>query len=251
MQLREASEVLGVHYQTAYAWVRQGTLPARKAGRGYEVLDSDVFALAERRAAGAAPRREVQVRDWPARAGRLYDAIAAGLETQARHEFDRLAAAVPMIDLCERLIAPALRQIGEDWAAGEMSIAVEHRASAICEQLIASHAHQPPGRPRGIAVTAAPPGEQHALPALMAAACLREDRWLVHHLAVNLPVAEVAGLAQEVGASLLVFSSATPQAVRAARRAARDIGSSAPQLRVLVGQPGDTLTQLLSLASAG
>jgi hypothetical protein len=48
-----------------------------------------------------------------------------------------------------------------------------------------------------------------------------------------------------------VFSSATPQAVRAARRAARDIGSSTPQLRVLVGQPGDTLSQLLSLASAG
>ena len=68
MQLREASDVLGVHYQTAYAWVRRGTLPARKAGRGYEVLDSDVFALAERRAAGAAPRREVQVRDWAARA---------------------------------------------------------------------------------------------------------------------------------------------------------------------------------------
>ena len=37
MQLREAAEVLGVHYQTVYGWVRQGTLPARKTGRGYEV----------------------------------------------------------------------------------------------------------------------------------------------------------------------------------------------------------------------
>jgi acyl-CoA synthetase (AMP-forming)/AMP-acid ligase II len=31
-----------------------------------------------------------------------------------------------------------------------------------------------------------------SMPALMAAACLREDRWLVHHLATDLPVAEVA-----------------------------------------------------------
>ena len=37
MQLREAAEALGVHYQTVYGWVRQGTLPARKTGRGYEV----------------------------------------------------------------------------------------------------------------------------------------------------------------------------------------------------------------------
>jgi excisionase family DNA binding protein len=29
MQLREAADVLGVHYQTAYSWVRQGVLPAR------------------------------------------------------------------------------------------------------------------------------------------------------------------------------------------------------------------------------
>ena len=63
MQLREAAEALGVHYQTAYAWVRQGTLPARKTGRGYEVSDADVSALAERRASGTAPRPEVRVRD--------------------------------------------------------------------------------------------------------------------------------------------------------------------------------------------
>ena len=51
-----------------------------------------------------------------------------------------------------------------------------------------------------------PPAERHGLPALMAAACLREDHWLVHHLAVDLPVAEVIGLALEVGADLVVLS---------------------------------------------
>jgi MerR family transcriptional regulator, light-induced transcriptional regulator len=248
MQLREAAEALGVHYQTVYGWVRQGTLPARKTGRGYEVLDRDVLALAERRASGTPPRHEVRVRDWPAQARRLYDAVVAGDETLARHEFDRLALGVPVIDLCERLIAPALRRIGEEWAAGEVTIAAEHRASAICERLIASRAQQPPGRPRGIAVTATPPAERHALPALMAAACLREDRWLVHHLAADLPVTEVIGLALEVGADLVVLSSATAQTARTARRAAREIGFSAPRLRVLAGRPGDTLSQLLKLA---
>src|SRR6185437_9638794 len=55
MQLRDAAEVLGVHYQTAYAWVRQGLLPARKTGRGYDVSESDVSALVARRAAAADP----------------------------------------------------------------------------------------------------------------------------------------------------------------------------------------------------
>jgi len=248
MQLRDAAEVLGVHYQTAYAWVRQGTLPARKTGRGYEVSGGDVNALAERRAAGAPPRPEVRVRDWTVQADRLHDAIVSGDETLARHRFGRLAAGVPVIDLCERVIAPALRRVGEEWAAGEVTIAAEHRASAICERLIAARAQQPQGRPRGIAVTATPPGERHALPALMAAACLREDRWLVHHLAADLPTTEVADLARQVGADLVVLSSATSQAARAGRRAAKEIGLAAPRLRVLAGRPGDSLSQLRQLA---
>jgi hypothetical protein len=45
-----------------------------------------------------------------------------------------------------------------------------------------------------------------------------------------------------------VLSSATSQAARAARRAAREIGFSAPRLRVLAGRPGDSLSRLRELA---
>src|ERR1700760_4479051 len=98
MQLRDAAEMLGVHYQTAYAWVRQGV--------------------------------------------RLHAAIMSGDETMARHVFDRLAQGVPLTDLCERIIAPALQRVGDDWASGAVSIGAEHRASAICERLLAA----PPSR---------------------------------------------------------------------------------------------------------
>jgi MerR family transcriptional regulator, light-induced transcriptional regulator len=247
MQLREAADALGVHYQTAYAWVRQGSLPARKAGRGYEVDEVDVAALAERRRQGRPPVRRVGVRDWPAQADQLYAAIAAGQETHARHWLGRLAAGAALVDLCERVIAPALRRIGEDWAAGQVSIAQEHRASAICERLIAAHARQPGGRPRGRAVVATPPGERHGLPALMAATCLREDRWLVHHLATDLPVVEVTQLAAAVAADLVVFSSATPEGARRARAAAR-AAAAEPRPLALAGQPGDSLHDLIRLA---
>jgi len=250
MQLRDAAEALGVHYQTAYAWVRQGVLPARKTGRGYEVSESDVSALAARRASGTAPQAHIRVRDWAVQADRLYAAVTAGDETLARHVFARLARGVPLTELCERVIAPALYRIGANWATGEVTIAAEHRASAICERLIAARTHQPQGRPRGIAVVTTPPGERHGLPALMATACLREDRWLVHHLAADLPVAEVTALATQARAGLVVLSSATTEAARRGREAAGDITGTAPRLHVLTGQPGDTLSQLRQQARA-
>ena len=248
MQLRAAADALGVHYQTAYGWVRQGVLPARKTARGYEVSDRHVRDLMAKRTAGAEPPRDVQVRDWPAQADRLYAALVAGDESRARHDFGRLAAGVPLSGLCDRVVAPAMRRIGEDWAAGEVSIAVEHRATAICERLIAARVRQPAGRPRGVAVTATPPGERHALPAMMAAACLREDHWQVHHLAADLPVSEVVSLAADAGASLVVLSPVTATAVRVASREVREIRALLPHARVLAGRPGDTLSRLRELA---
>jgi MerR family transcriptional regulator, light-induced transcriptional regulator len=243
--------MLGVHYQTAYGWVRQGLLPARKTGHGYQVREADVRALETRRAAGSPPPREVRVRDWQAQADLLYGAIIDGAETQAHGRLGRLAAGVPLIDICAHVIGPALRRIGEEWAAGHVSIAVEHRASAICERLIASlGARQPRGRPRGIAVATTPPGERHGLPALMAAACLREDRWLVHHLASDLPAAELGRLARDVSAALVVLSSATEESAGRAAAEAASLAAASPQLRVLVGRPGDSLYDLARAARA-
>jgi MerR family transcriptional regulator, light-induced transcriptional regulator len=118
MRLREAADVLGVHYQTAYLWVRRGSLAARKQGRDYEVDEADVRMLAAQRRQGSQPAREIGVRDWPAQADQLHTAIARGEETQARHWLARLAAGVTVLDLCERIIAPALRRIGDDWGHG-------------------------------------------------------------------------------------------------------------------------------------
>jgi methanogenic corrinoid protein MtbC1 len=234
--------------------VRQGVLPARKTGRGYDVSENDVSALAARRASGTAPRPNIRVRDWAVQAGRLYAAIISGDETLARHLFARLARGVPLTELCERVIAPALYRVGQEWAAGEVTIAAEHRASAICERLIATRTQQPQGRPRGVAVVTTPPGERHGLPALMATACLREDRWLAHHLAADLPVTEVTGLAQAAGAGLVVLSSATREGAKRGAEEADEItrATAGPQAgpQVLAGRPGATLSQLRQLARA-
>ncbi len=247
MRLQEAADLLGVHYQTAYGWVRDGQLPARKIRRGYEVSEADVLALAEMRQRGREPAAEIKVRDWAAQAGRLYSAIVDGEETRARRSTERLAGRVTVIDLCDRVIAPALRRIGDEWAAGRVSIAVEHRATAICERLLAAQAAQPAGRPRGTAVVTTPPGERHGMPALMAAACLREGRWHVHHLSADLPADEIGRLAAAVGASLVVLSTATPAGAVSADETVPSVRAAAPGATVLVGHSGDSLAALREL----
>jgi MerR family transcriptional regulator, light-induced transcriptional regulator len=248
LPLREAADFLGVHYQTAYGWVRQGVLPAAKVGRSYHVDVADVHSLGAQRAAGTPPRPEVRVRDWQSQADRFYDAIVAGEERLAQRRLERLAAGVPFIELCERIVAPALRRIGDDWAAGDVTIAVEHRASAICERLIAPlAARQPRGRPRGVAVTATPPRERHELPALMAAGTLREDHWLVQHLATDLPANEVGRLADDVTARLVVLSAATKEGAERGAAEAAQLAQAYPALLVLAGRPGESLSALREL----
>ncbi len=85
---------------------------------------------------------------------------------------------------------------------------------------------------------------------MMASACLREDHWQVHHLAADLPTAEVISLAGDTGASLVVLASATTAAVREASREASEIRERLPGVRVLTGRPGDTLSRLRELARA-
>src|SRR5215472_8654377 len=91
MRLQEAADMLGVHYQTAYGWVRGGRLPARMVAGGYEIAENDVRAFSAERELGRRPASTIRVRDWPSQARRLYQAIVDGRETAVRRTLERLA----------------------------------------------------------------------------------------------------------------------------------------------------------------
>ncbi|MGN6677283.1 MAG: hypothetical protein ACTHKL_05810, partial [Streptosporangiaceae bacterium] len=74
-------------------------------------------------------------------------------------------------------------------------------------------------------------------------------RWLVHHLASDLPVEEVIRLADQASVRLVVLSSAMSQTARQAQNAAAAIASTHPRLMVLAGGPGDRLHDLLTQAA--
>jgi len=247
IELADAAERLGVHYQTAYRWVREGRLPAVRVRGRYRLLPGDVDEFAAERDRPQDPGPARGRRSWDRLADRFFLALRDGDERAAADLVQRLhAQQEPLIEVITRVVVPALARIGDDWAAGDLSIAEEHRASEIVERLLASLDQRRAGRPRGTAVVAAPAGEHHGLPVAMAAAVLRQDGWTVELLGRDLPLAALAHFVEVSRPDLVVLTVTSPAAMPAAIEARDRL--AADDHAVLVGGPGRSLEELVRLA---
>ena len=237
-----------MHYQTAYRWVRGGSLRAVKRGSVYEIDDEELERFRTARSSPTPPPRQTTVRSWSHQVERLFGLFVEGDELGARQLVDRLhEGGIEPLVVCESLFAPTLGLIGEAWASGRLSVAQEHRAAQICERLVARLGVHPRGRPRGVAVVGTHVGEEHSLPAAMAALVLRADRWQVHHLGTQVPTPDLVDLVRAVSADLVVLSPTNPPSVTDAHRVAEEV-RSATTAHVLVGGPGATLGALVAEA---
>ncbi|MEM9201519.1 MAG: helix-turn-helix domain-containing protein [Actinomycetota bacterium] len=208
--LQAAAERLGVHYQTAYQWVRRGELPALQVGRQYVIALEDLDRFRQARESPAQPTSRVAREGFATALPRFLDALLAGDEAATRRiTADYAETGTPITDIIEGLYAPSMRQIGEGWSNGDITIAVEHRASVIIEGLIASNLPRKRGRPRGRALVTTPPGDTHSLGALMATAALLDGGWKVQHLGPNLPLDEVIHFARTNDIGVIVLTSST------------------------------------------
>jgi MerR family transcriptional regulator, light-induced transcriptional regulator len=241
VDLEAAAQKLGVHYQTAYRWVRTGILPAVKIGAGYRIETDAVDRLLAQQSRASSPVLEEE-RDWTAHRATLQAALRVGDEATALRFVNALqAGGVPALELCEVLISPILRQFGEAFEARTMTTADISVAAGICERLVGSLATPPRGRPRGLAVVASPEGEQHRLPGLMATACLRADRWRVHHLGADVPVGDLIKFAEVTDPDVVVLSVTV---AHESGRATRD-QLVAEHIKVLMGEPAAGLVRLI------
>ncbi len=192
---------------------------------------------------------EVAVKQWEQQTHRLYLRLMAGDELGAHRLVDRLMhAGGDVVALCEHLFTPLLSQIGAEWADGTLTVAQEHRASAIVERLLDRMEPPRSGPPRGVAMVATMQGEQHGLPALMATAALKADGWHTHHVGTQVPVRDLAALAAAERVDFVVLSATRVETVAAAEVAATVIRWSTAR-PVYVGGPGATLRQLLDLVN--
>jgi MerR family transcriptional regulator, light-induced transcriptional regulator len=249
MDLESAARVLGVHYQTAYQWVRSGLLPSAKVGLEYRVNQVDVERLAETRRARRPLTYTGRRRDWDRLREQCYDALVAGDETGARRVFERLRLArVPLVDQTEELLAPAMHRIGEGFEAGTVSSATCRVAAGIGERMLAWAVCclDDPATEAPLAMVVTPKGDDHRLPALMAGAVLRDGGWAARHIE-GVAVGEVVDVARRLRPSLAVVSFALPDLAEAAAEIREELGEAAG-ITVLVGGPGEPLSALQALA---
>jgi excisionase family DNA binding protein len=94
MNLKQAAAALGVHYMTAYRYVRTGRLRARRVGTEWALSPEDVRAFStEAELSGSHLEEAPRGVDWR---GRLRRALVAGDEAAAWRVLERaLAANVP------------------------------------------------------------------------------------------------------------------------------------------------------------
>ncbi len=188
LTLQEAADALGVHYMTAYRYVRLGLLPATKAGGTWRVAVAD---LDEFRAGGPmAPQPDGGSRRRAPWAERLEARLLAGDARGAWGVIEAaLAAGAELEEIYLDVLAPAMGAIGDRWERGELDISLEHRATGIAMRLIGRLGPRfvRRGRTRGAVVLGAPAGERHALPVALVADLLRQHGWEVSDLGADVP----------------------------------------------------------------
>lgn len=205
LTLDEAAERLGVHYMTAYRYVRTGRLPAEKVGAEWRVRPSDLSLVVRDRATPARRRRSDYYR-------RLEDRLLAGDEAGAwTVTQNALAAGVEPEALYLEVLAPALVDIGSRWADGAITVAQEHRASVVAGRLVGrlGPLFARRGRKRGTLVIGAPADDQHGLPTALLADLLRGRGFTVLDLGANTPAASFVDTAVEAERLVAVGLSAT------------------------------------------
>ena len=186
VSIKECAERLGVHYMTAYRYVRLGRLPATKVGAEWRVLSSDLETLL---ADAAIPEGRCPV-DWSAR---LEDRLLAGDEHGAWAVVEAgLASGLSPTAVHVDILAQALVRIGAGWHAGGVTIAEEHRATAVATKIVGRLGMRfaRRGRRRGRVVIGTPPGERHSLSVAIVADLIRGAGWEVVELGVDLPIDE-------------------------------------------------------------
>ena len=244
VELHAAATELGVHYQTAYRWVRNGRLPATMVAGKYSVARADLEKFARLRTRPT-PVPTPSLKRLDGQAARMHEALRSGDDLTARQIARRLVDdGTPVKDLIVEVLSPPMRQIGQSWYDGEISIWVEHRASAIVERIVGELTPTPRGRRRGTVMVAAVSGDLHALPTAMAAAALRADNWRVEHLGANMPPDELVDFCATHDIAVAVLSVTHSDAAAVARRVATALRKSA--IPVVVGGPGRSLDDLLA-----
>ncbi len=185
LNLKQVASRLGVHYMTAYRYVRQGKLAAWRDGTNWRVETTDLAEFERRHAARSAGVDDQEPVDWTARTAA---ALLAHDEVTAWGLIERALAAGHDPAFCFiDMIGAALVEIDGRHADDRIGPSTWPAVTVVAERLVArlGARFRRPGRNRGCVVIGGPTGERHQIPISILADLIRLEGFRVIELGVD------------------------------------------------------------------
>jgi MerR family transcriptional regulator, light-induced transcriptional regulator len=245
----------GVSPELLRAWERRYGLlkPTRSAGglRLYSAADlervramqqhlAEGLAAAEAAAlaAEAEPRADQAVAFSPAAAQRDLDGSLSGFdEARAHAVLDELLATATLDSILSDVLIPFLRELGERWERGEITVAQEHFASSMLRGRLLGLAR---GWDRGIGprvLLSCAPGERHDLGLIAFGLALRARGFRILYLGADTPIESVAQTARAARPDVIVVSAVSAELFK---EIAGELRELAAKYSVYLGGAGAT-----------
>jgi DNA-binding transcriptional MerR regulator len=257
LRIGELSKRTGVSPELLRAWERRYgvLLPERSEGgfRLYSLADEERIRrmqrhLSEGMSAAQAASLALRVTERSGRtespesplldlAAELSAALDRFDESAAQSAFDRLLDMYTADHVLRDVVLPYLKDLGDRWEAGLVSIAQEHFASSVIKGRLSSLARGWESGSGRFAILACLPGERHELGLLCFGIALRNQGWRIAYLGSDTPVDAMARAAETLRPDVVLFSGTTSDGFGQQKEGIRALSSS---VSVIVAGPGAT-----------
>jgi DNA-binding transcriptional MerR regulator len=164
----------------------------------------------------------------------LVDALLSYDETRSNETLDGALASFGTRTVLSELAVPVLREIGEGWEAGHVTVGQEHFASNWLRGRLLGLAR---GWGRGVgplALLACPGEEQHDLPLIILGIGLRASGWRIALLGAATPTDTIGRAAEALEPRIVVLSASLEAHLRAVEG---EVASLAAVRPVAIGGP--------------
>jgi len=259
-RIKTVSELTGIPKNTLVAWERRyGLLSPERAANGYRIYsDDDVAKLVQIKSAiddglkisEAIERVERQQNKSEVHAAfepASFQSIRREL-LQALLDFDRPRAdgivrrlvGTPFPSLIDDIYFPLLKQVGNGWQGGLVTVAQEHHASSFLrDQMVAMLLSVGSGPEHGTRVACVTfPGEHHETPVIGLAVRLALAGCNVTYLGANLPAEALATFANRNHPEWLCVSVIEDKAPESLKSYARELREGVERGQIAIGGYG-------------